>query len=71
MKIQAVRAGTILFFLLFVTAVTWPGMLPGNRIYPLILGMPFSMVWIASWVVLSFVVLVLLDRAEGRHRGDS
>ena len=54
-----------LFFLLFAFAVTWPGMVPFNRIHPLILGLPFSMVWIALWVVLSFVILVLVDRADG------
>jgi len=54
------------FFLLFLLAVTWPGMIPGNRIFPLVLGLPFSMVWIASWVVLSFLVLILLDREEGK-----
>jgi hypothetical protein len=40
----------------------------GNRICPLILGLPLSMVWIASWVVLSFIVLLVLDRAEARVR---
>lgn len=57
-----------MFFLLFLLAVTWPGMIPGNRIFPLVLGLPFSMVWIASWVVLSFLVLLLLDREEGKAR---
>jgi hypothetical protein len=66
--IRWVRGATILFFLLFIVAVTWPGMLPGNRVYPLVLGLPFSMFWIASWVVLSFLVLVFLDRSEGRAR---
>jgi hypothetical protein len=67
-SIRWIRGGVILFFLLFVAAVTWPGMALGNRILPLVLGLPFSMVWIASWVVLSFVVLVLLDAAEGKAR---
>ncbi len=64
MKRTWIRGGTALFFLLFAGAVTWPGMVPFNRIKPLILGLPFSMAWIAFWVALSFVVLVLLDRAE-------
>jgi hypothetical protein len=63
-----VRGGVVLFFILFVVAVTWPGMLPFNRIEPLVLGLPFSMVWIALWVVLSFFALLLLDRAESRSR---
>lgn len=70
MTIRWIRGGTILFFLLFVLAVTWPGMTLGNQVFPLVLGLPFSMVWIAFWVVLSFLVLVLLDWAEGRGRED-
>lgn len=68
MNIRWIRGGTILFFVLFILAVTWPGMIPGNRVLPLVLGLPFSMVWIASWVVLSFLVLVALDWAEGKAR---
>ena len=70
MKLTWVRGGAALFFILFVLAVTWPGMIPGNRIFPLVLGLPFSMVWIAGWVVLSFFLLLLLDRAEGQDRED-
>jgi hypothetical protein len=65
-SVRWIRGGAILFFLLFAVGVTWPGMMLGNRIFPLILGLPFSMVWIASWVGLSFFVLVILDRTEGR-----
>jgi hypothetical protein len=43
-------------------------MLPFNRITPTILGLPFSMAWIALWVVLSFLVLVVVDRVEGKAR---
>jgi len=65
-KISRTRGGAILFFLLFVGAVTWPGMILGNRTFPLVLGLPFSMAWIASWVLASFLVLLVLDLAEGR-----
>lgn len=68
MNIRWIRGGAILFFLLFVAAVTWPGMTLGNRIFPLVLGLPFSMVWIASWVILSFLVLVALDSREDGAR---
>ena len=64
MNVVWVRRGTALFFVLFVLAVTWPGMVPFNRIRPLVLGLPFSMFWIAAWVALSFLVLVWVDRAE-------
>jgi hypothetical protein len=62
------RWGAAVFFVLFVLAVTWPGMIPFNRIHPLVLGLPFSMFWIALWVFCSFLVLLLVDRVEGRHR---
>ena len=58
------------FFLLFTVAVTWPGMIPFNRVEPMVLGLPFNMVWIAFWVVLSFVVLVLVDRLHEASRED-
>jgi hypothetical protein len=67
--IRWVRGGVVLFFLLFIAAVTWPGMTLGNQIFPLIFGLPTSMVWIASFVALSFLVLVFLDHMEGRARG--
>lgn len=66
MKIRRIRGGAILFFLLFLGGVTWPGMILGNRTFPLVLGLPFSMVWIAAWVLASFLVLLGLDLAEGR-----
>jgi len=67
-KATWIRGGAVLFFMLFVAAVTWPGMIPANRIHPLVFGLPFSMVWIAGWVLLSFFVLLLLDRVEGKNR---
>jgi len=56
------------FFIVFVAAVTWPGMLPFNRIEPMVVGLPFSMFWIALWVLASFFVLLMVDRVESRHR---
>lgn len=61
-----VRWGVALFFFAYATAVTWPGAVPLNRIRPLILGMPLSMVWVALWLVLAFGALLLLDAAETR-----
>ena len=68
MNVRWVRRGAALFFLLFVLAVTWPGMLPFNRIHPMVLGLPFSMFWIGLWVFCSFLVLLVVDRVEGRNR---
>jgi hypothetical protein len=68
LKIRVVRGCVVAFFILFALFVTWPGMLPFNRIRPSILGLPLSMAWIAGWVILSFVALVVLDRAEANER---
>jgi hypothetical protein len=68
LSVRWVRRAAALFFLLFALAVTWPGMIPFNRIRPTILGLPFSMAWIALWVVLSFLLLLLVDWVEGRAR---
>jgi hypothetical protein len=67
-NVRWIRRGAALFFVLFALAVTWPGMLPFNRIHPMVLGLPFSMFWIALWVFMSFLVLLIVDRVEGRHR---
>jgi hypothetical protein len=68
LSLRTARVGAFLFFLLFAGAVTWPGMLLGNRIEPRILGLPFPMVWVAGWVLAGGVVLFLLDRVEERAR---
>lgn len=68
MSRRVVSWGAAGFFLLFTAAVTWPGLIPFNRVHPIILGLPFTMAWIALWVVLSFVVLLLVDRLEDSSR---
>ena len=64
------RIVTVVFYTAFVLAVTWPGMIPFNRIEPLVLGLPFSFAWVVMWVVGSLIVLLALDRVEGRERED-
>jgi hypothetical protein len=48
------------------------GMLGGlpfaNRVYPLVLGMPFLMAWLVGWVVATsalMAIILRLDRAHG------
>jgi len=67
MRLRWVRRFAAVYFLLFVVAVTWPGMLLFNRIEPLLLGLPFSMFWIALWVFCSFLVFLLVDSVESRE----
>lgn len=61
-----IRWAVAVFFLAYAAAVTWPGAVPFNRIRPLVLGMPLSMVWVAGWLVLAFGVLLVLDWTETR-----
>lgn len=68
MSLRTARALTALYFTLSLVCTTWPGMLPFARIEPLILGLPFSMGWVAMWLTGSVVVLWLLDLVERRHR---
>lgn len=73
MSLKTARVLTAIYFTSAMIAVTWPGLVPFARIEPLVLGLPFSMAWIASWIAGSVVVLYLLDRVERRYRdgGDS
>ena len=68
MTVRTARVLAAGFFVVFLLAVTWPGMLPFNRVRPLILGLPFSMAWVALWVVLASLVLWLVHAVE--KRGD-
>ena len=68
MSLKTARMLTVAYLVLAMFFVTWPGFLPFARIEPLILGLPFSMAWIAGWVVGVFFCLLLLDRVEKRYR---
>jgi hypothetical protein len=62
------RGLAVAYFLAYAVVVTWPGALPFNRVRPLVLGLPFSMAWIAFWIVGAGLVLWALDRTEARYR---
>lgn len=68
MSLKTARTLTVLYLVLAAIFVTWPGFVPFARVRPLVLGMPFAMVWIAAWIAGTAVVLALLDRVERRHR---
>lgn len=68
MSLKTARTLTGLYFILATLSMTWPGILPFARIEPLVLGLPFSLAWIAAWISGSIVVLFLLDRVEKRYR---
>ncbi|RKD32495.1 hypothetical protein BET03_11085 [Thermohalobacter berrensis] len=43
------------YFLICALATIWPIYLIANRIKPFVLGMPFSMFWVALWIVIIFI----------------
>jgi TRAP-type C4-dicarboxylate transport system permease small subunit len=67
--LTARRARHLLLLLtaLFAVAVTWPGLIPANRVRRPVLGLPFTFVWVALWIVLGFIVLVFVDRSLHGH----
>jgi len=54
------------FFVLYLVAISWPGIQPFNRIRPFVLGLPFSMAWVTGWVIAGGLVLWWLERREDR-----
>ena len=67
-SVRAARLLAGVFFFAFLAAVTWPGFLPFNRVRPFVLGLPFSLFWVAAWVAAGCVVLWILDAAERKGR---
>ena len=68
MSLKTARILTGAYHLLMLYFVTWPGVLPFAKAEPLILGLPFTMAWIAGWIAGSVIVLTLLDQVEKRFR---
>jgi hypothetical protein len=67
------RRGAIVLFWTWVIGamvfLMFPGVIPFNRILPLVLGMPFVLAWVAFWVALAFLVFSAVDRVLERMRG--
>lgn len=38
-----------------------------DRIYPMVLGLPFNFFWLLSWIVLTSVCLWIIDRIESER----
>jgi hypothetical protein len=64
MSVTAARRLFIAFFAIYAIVLTYPGVLPFNRIRPFVLGLPFPFAWVVLWVVLAFGVFIVVDRAE-------
>lgn len=56
----------IAFLVVNVIAVTYPGVIPFNRVRPFVFGLPFVFFWIALWIVLAMLMLVIVDMVESR-----
>lgn len=61
--------GFLIYFIVVVLATVWPIYLIGNRVEPYVLGMPFSMFWIAMCVMAGLVGMIFLYRFEKRWEG--
>jgi hypothetical protein len=68
MSLKTARTLTGVYFIAMLIAVTWPGLVPFSRIRPFVLGLPFSLAWIALWIAGSVLVIYLLDQVEQQHR---
>jgi|TARA_B110000263_G_C14889280_1_gene320996 hypothetical protein len=68
MSLKTARTFTGVYFIAMLIAVTWPGLVPFSRIRPFVLGLPFSLAWIALWIAGSVLVIYLLDQVEQQHR---
>jgi xanthosine utilization system XapX-like protein len=61
-------------FIHFLALVPFIGMLIGpavhNAVRPFILGMPFPLGWITTWVVLTAVVMAIVYALDPANRDD-
>ncbi len=61
------RRRTLTFVLVVAVAglaLIWPVYPSVAGIRPYVLGLPFSLAWVVGWLIVVFVALVLLYRAE-------
>lgn len=54
------------FLLLTFAGFLWPLNLIGNRVEPIVLGLPFLLFWFVALILAQFFALVALYLLEGR-----
>jgi sterol desaturase/sphingolipid hydroxylase (fatty acid hydroxylase superfamily) len=64
---RAPRAFAV-FVVAMMAVMVFPLFAIGNRVEPMVLGLPFSMAWVVGWILVEFVVLVGFYFYE--HGGD-
>jgi hypothetical protein len=58
----ALLVGFIPFVAMCFSVTFW------DRVHPLILGIPFNIVWLLGWIVLSSLCLAVAYRLEGQRK---
>ena len=61
-----VRRLAIVVFLLILLAVTWPVAVWFRSPEPLVFGLPLSMAWPITWILVGWVMLLVLDHFENK-----
>lgn len=67
MKRSLIHRLVIVFFVIYLLAVTWPIAQWVRGPTPLVLGFPLPLAWSIVWILLGFVVLIILDWFEERR----
>jgi len=62
-----IRRIAIGIFLLNLLAVTWPVARLFRSAEPLVFGLPFSMAWPITWILIGWMTLLILDHFEKRE----
>ena len=65
-----IRRLAIGVFLLYVLAVTWPVATLFRSPEPLLFGLPLSMAWPVTWILVGLVMLLVLDHFEKKDTGE-
>lgn len=57
----------MVYFLICILALIWPGATIANRIDPIIMGLPFFIFWNLVWFFICFIGLVICYNTEGEE----
>jgi len=68
MSLRTVHIAAGSYVILGLFFVTWPGLTVVEDPFPLVLGLPRPMAWIAAWVAGCALAFLLLDIVEQRYR---
>ncbi|QBQ05404.1 hypothetical protein [Sporosarcina pasteurii] len=60
MSVGSFRTYYIIISTLLFSTVLFPIFTFGNKTYPFILGLPYSLFWIILWIVITFIAVLIL-----------